>query len=71
MSVPSYPFHSLSLNLPNKRMNFPFIPLKLPNKEMEESSNIIFFISFYSISFPPSKRGLRKINQIIVLANWS
>jgi len=36
MSVPSYLFYSLSLKLPNKGMNFPFIPLKLPNKRREE-----------------------------------
>ena len=71
MSVSSYPFYYLSLKLSNKVMNFPFIPLKLPNKGREEYSNIIPFISFYSISFPPPKRGLRQINQIIVLANWS
>ena len=49
MSVPSYPFHSLSLKLSNKRMSFPFPPLKLPNKRREEYSKMILFISFNSI----------------------
>ena len=56
MSVPSYPFHSLLLKLPNKRMNFSFSPLKLPNKEREEYSKIILFIPFHYISFPPPKQ---------------
>ena len=59
MSVPSYPFHSLLLKLSNKEMNFPFLPLKLPNKGMEEYSKIILFIPFHFIPFPPPKRGLR------------
>ena len=58
MSIPSYPFHSLPFKLPNKRMDFPFPPLKLSNKRMEEYSKIILFISFHSILFPPPKRGL-------------
>ena len=61
MSVPSYPFHSLPLKLPNKRMNFPFPPLKLPKKGREEYSKIIIFIHFHSILFPPPKRGLKKM----------
>ena len=36
MSVPSYLFHSLPLKLPNKGMDFPFSPLKFPNKRREE-----------------------------------
>ena len=62
MSVPSYPFHSLSLKLPNKGMDFPFPPLKLPNKRREEYSKIILFIPFHSIPFSPSKRSLRKFS---------
>ena len=49
MSAPSYPFHFLLLKLPNKRMGFPFPPLKLPNKEIEEYSKIILFIPFHSL----------------------
>ena len=55
MSVLSYPFHSLSLKLSNKGMDFPFPPLKLPNRRMEEYSKIILFIHFFSIPFPPPK----------------
>ena len=44
MSVPSYPFHSL--------------PLKLPNKGIEEYSKIILFIHFLSIPFSSPKWGL-------------
>ena len=58
MSVPSYPFHSLPLKLLNKRMSFPFPPLKLPNKRNEEYSKIILFIPFHSIPFPPPKQSL-------------
>ena len=39
-------------------MDFPFLPLKLPNKGMKEYSKIILFIHFHSISFPPPKRDL-------------
>ena len=59
MSVSSYSFNSLLLKLPNKGINFPFPPLKLQNKEMEEYSKIIFLIHFHSILFPP-KRGQSK-----------
>ena len=59
MSVLSYPFHSLLLKLPNKRMSFLFPPLKLPNKGREEYSKMIIFISFHFIPFPPPKRGLK------------
>ena len=62
MSVPSYSFHSLSLKLSNKGMNFPFLLLKLLNKRREEYSKIIFFIHFLSILFPPPKRGLRVVS---------
>ena len=55
MSVPSYPFHSLLLKLLNKRMSFPFPPLKLPNKGREEYFKIILLVNFHSILFPPSK----------------
>ena len=58
MSVPSYPFHSLLLKLPNKGICLTFPPLKLPNKGREEYSKIILFIPFHSISFPPPKRSL-------------
>ena len=51
MSVPSYPFHSLLLKFPNKRMDFPFPLLKLPNKRREEYSKIIIFINSHSIPF--------------------
>ena len=57
MNVPSYPFHSLLLKLPNKKIDFPFPPLKLPNKGKEEYSKIIIFINFHSIPFPPPKLG--------------
>ena len=59
MSIPSYPFHSLSLKLSNNKMNFSFSPLKLPNKGREKYSKNIIFISFHSIPFPPPKQGLR------------
>ena len=49
MSIPSYPFHSLPLKLPNEGMSFPFPPLKLSNKRMKEYSKMIIFI--------PSKQG--------------
>ena len=58
MSIPSYPFHSLLLKLPNKGMGFSFPPLKLPNKRREEYFKIIFFIPFHSIPFhslPPNE----------------
>ena len=58
MSVPSNTFHSLSLKLPIKGMNFPFPPLKLSNKGREEYSKIILFIHFHSIPFLSPKRGL-------------
>ena len=58
MSIPSYPFYSLSLKLPNKGMNFSFPLLKLSNKRNEEYSKMILFIHFHSIPFPPPKRGL-------------
>ena len=62
MSVPSYPFHSLSLKVPNKGMDFPFPPLKLPNKGREEYSKMILFIPFHSIPFSPPKRSLSICN---------
>ena len=49
MSVSSYPFHSLLFKLPNKGMSFPFPPLKLQNKRIEEYSKMILFISFNSL----------------------
>ena len=49
MSVPSYSFYSLPLKPQNKGMHFPFPPLKLSNKEMEEYYKIIF----YSFPFIP------------------
>ena len=55
MSVPSYPFHSLSLKLQDKRIDFPFPLLKLSNKGREEYSKMILFIHFHSIPFPPLK----------------
>jgi len=62
MSVPSYPFNSLSLKLPNKEMDFPFPPLKLTNKRREEYSKIILFIPFHFIQFPPPKWSLKVSN---------
>ena len=59
MSIPSYPLHSFSLKLLNKGMNFPFPPLKLPNKGRGKYSKIILFILFNSILFHPLKRGLK------------
>ena len=60
MSVLSYPFYSLPLKLSNKGIDFPFSPLKLPNKGREEYSKIILFIHFYFIPFPPPQRGIKK-----------
>ena len=54
MSVPSYPFYSLPLKLPNKGTDFSFPPLKLQNKRNEEYSKTILFIPF-----PPLKQGLK------------
>ena len=48
MSVPSYSFH--------------YLLLKLPNKGMKEYFKIIFFIHFYSISFPSLKRAQAQAN---------
>ena len=54
MSVPSYLFHSFSLKLPNKEIDFSIFPLKLSNKKREKYSKIIIFIHFYyNISFHP------------------
>ena len=69
MSVPFYAFHSLLLKLPNKEIDFPFPPLKLPNKEREEYYKIILFISFHFIPFPPPKQGL-KISNFHSSKNW-
>ena len=63
MSVSSYLFHSLPFKLLNKRMNFPFPLLKLPNKRREKYSKSILFIHLYSIRFPSSKWGLRPCHQ--------
>ena len=77
MSVPSYPFHSILLKLPNKGMSFSFPPLKLTNKEIEEYSKIILFILFRSILFPPPKRGLgnfiykHKYNKCLIIITRS
>ena len=49
MSVPSYSFHSFPLKFQNKRMSFPFIPLKHSNKIMKKYSKMILFISFHSL----------------------
>ena len=49
MSVLSYPFYSLPLKLSNRGMDFPFAPLKLPNKGRKKYSKIILFIPFHSI----------------------
>ena len=57
MSIPNYPFYSLPLKFPNKRMKNPFPPLKLSNKRMRKYFKIILFILFYSILFPPPKQG--------------
>ena len=69
MSVPSYPFHSLLLKLPNKWMSFLFLPLKLPNKGNEEYFKIILFTHFHYISLSPSKRGL-KVNIRHLVPIW-
>ena len=58
MSVPSYPFPSLLLKLPNKGMDFLFPSLKLLNKEREKYYKMIIFIHFHSILFPPPKQSL-------------
>ena len=60
MNIPSYPFHFLSLKLPNKIINFSFSSLKLSNKGREKYSKIIIFILFHFISFPSPKRGLNE-----------
>ena len=65
-SVLSYLLHFLSLKLSNKRMNFPFPPLKFPNKGSEKYSKIIFFIHFHSIPFSHSKHGL-KVLMVLML----
>ena len=44
MSIPSYPFYSLPLKLQNKGISFPFPPLKLPNKEIEEFNENVKYI---------------------------
>ena len=49
MSVPSQLFYFLTLKLPNKRTNLPFILLKLPKKRREEYYKNIHFILFYSL----------------------
>ena len=49
MSVPSYPFHSLLLKLPNKGMKSSFPSLKLLNKGRKEYSKMILFIPFHSL----------------------
>ena len=50
VNVLSYSFHSLSLiKLSIKRMNFPFLSLKLSNKGMKKYSKIVHFILFHSI----------------------
>ena len=58
MSVPSYPFPSLLLKLPNKGMDFLFPSLKLLNKGREKYYKMIIFIHFHSILFPPPKQSL-------------
>ena len=55
----SYQFHFLPLKLSNKRMNFLFPSLKLPNKGREEYSKLFF--SFYSIL--SSQMRPKRINQ--------
>ena len=72
MSVSSYPFYSLPLKLPNKRISFLFPPLKLPNKGNEEYSKIILFIYFHSISFTLPKWELNSSTQFkwILLDNF-
>ena len=77
MSVPSYPFHSILLKLPNKGMSFSFPPLKLPNKGIEEYFKCILFILFHSIPFPPPKQGLgnfiykHKYNKYLIIITTS
>jgi len=70
MSFPSYPFHSLSLKVSNKGMDFPFLPLKLSNKEIEEFSKSILFIHFHSISFPNFPQKKKKKNSFLPPKQW-
>ena len=67
MSVPSYLFHSLPLKLSNKKMDFSFPPLKLPNKKTKEYSKIIIFISFHFITSHPPKQGLAQFTKPHIL----
>ena len=60
----SYPFHFLPLKLSNKKIDFLFPSLKLPNKGMKEYSKIILFIHFYYIPFSLPKRGLNAFHFI-------
>ena len=48
-------------------MSFPFPPLKLPNKENEEYSKMIFFILFHFIPFPPPKQSLSNVEQLPII----
>ena len=66
MSVPSYLVHSFSLNLSNMGMDFPFLPLKLPNKGMRKYSKIILYIPLHSIAFHyrPSSQTRAKVQGV-------
>ena len=65
MSIHSYSFHYLPLNLPNKGISnkgidFPLSLLKLSNKRRKKYYKIILFIQFHSILFSPPKQGLKE-----------
>ena len=60
MSIHSYSFHYLPLNLPNKGIDFPFSLLKLSNKRRKKYYKIILFIQFHSILFSPPKQWLKE-----------
>ena len=64
-----YPFYSLSLKLPNKRMDF----IKTPEQGKERNILKLFFL-FNTIpfhSFPPPKRGLRLCYLCMWHSSWS
>ena len=62
MSVPSYPFYSFLLKLPNKEMSFSFPLLKLPNKGREEYSKMIFRLRLEGVN----RMGWKWIKRIIL-----
>ena len=65
MSIHSYSFHYLPLNLQNKEIpkkgiDFPLSLLKLSNKRRKKYYKIILFIQFHSIPFSPPKQWLKE-----------